>query len=156
MGDYIQYIRSFVGKNKIIMVASGVFIIDSEERVLLQLRSDINKWGYPGGFMELGEKVVDTVRREAFEETGLNLGNLELLGIYSGTEHECTFPNGDQAAVLKITFICKDYDGAIDLSNEESLSLKYFPLSSLPDIWENQKPEFEDLLLRHNNKPFIR
>jgi len=76
MGDYIQYLRNFVGINKVIMVASGVFIIDSEDRVLLQLRSDNNRWGHPGGFMELGEKVADTARREAFEETGLHLGIL--------------------------------------------------------------------------------
>lgn len=154
MADYIQYIRNYVGKNKVIMVAAGVFIMDSEERVLLQLRSDNNQWGHPGGFMELGEKVADTARREAFEETGLLLGNMELLGIYSGTEQERTLTNGDEIALVKIIFICSDYAGELDKSNEESIVLKFFPLNSLPEIWESQKPEFEDLLSEHT-KPII-
>ena len=155
MNDYIQYLRSFVGNNKVIMVASGVFIIDSEERVLLQFRSDNHKWGHPGGFMELGEKVEDTARREAFEETGLKLGKMEFLGIYSGSEQERTLANGDEIALVKIMFICRDFEGELNINNEETLHLKFFPIDSLPEIWETQKAEFIDLVSVQAS-PFIR
>ena len=39
------------------MVVSGAFILDKENRVLMQKRSDNGQWGFPGGFMELGESV---------------------------------------------------------------------------------------------------
>lgn len=32
--------------------------------------------------MELGESVEETARRETYEETGLLLGKIELLGIF--------------------------------------------------------------------------
>ncbi|WP_316443687.1 NUDIX domain-containing protein, partial [Escherichia coli] len=76
------------------MVASGVFIFDSNNHLLLQQRSDNQLWGHPGGFMELGESVQDTARREALEETGLHLGEMELLGIYSGKNLDSTLQNG--------------------------------------------------------------
>jgi|GEM_PF-6894993 len=88
MEDYITYLRSMIGNKKVIMVAVGVFILDQEDRLLLQLRSDNQTWGHPGGFMEMGETVTETAKREAFEETGLTLHSLEFFGIYSGIEHE--------------------------------------------------------------------
>ena len=61
------------------MVVAGCFVLNEKNEVLLQLRSDNGKWGHPGGFMEFGETVEDTARREVFEETGLKLGKLEFL-----------------------------------------------------------------------------
>ncbi|WP_367619060.1 hypothetical protein [Planococcus shixiaomingii] len=33
---------------KVIMVIAGAFVIDPEERILLQQRSDTGEWGLPG------------------------------------------------------------------------------------------------------------
>lgn len=52
--DYVKYIRSMVGHNKIIMNASGA-IIEKDGLILLQRRSDNGKWGLPGGIMEMDE-----------------------------------------------------------------------------------------------------
>ncbi len=53
-----------------------------EERVLLVLRHNppaAGEWGPPGGAHELGEETQETAHREVREETGLELGALELL-----------------------------------------------------------------------------
>jgi len=55
--DYIKPLRSMVGHEKVLMVVSGAFVFDKENRVLMQKRSDNGQWGFPGGFMELGEIV---------------------------------------------------------------------------------------------------
>ncbi len=75
--------------------------------------------------MGLGETVDNTARREAFEETGLRLGKMDLLGIYSSPEQERTLANGDQVALVKIIFTCREYEGVLQTSNEESLRLKF-------------------------------
>lgn len=99
-----------------------------------------------GGFMEFGETVEDTARREVFEETGLKLGELEFFNVYSGKKYEKTLSNGDQVTLVKLTYICKDSHRTLHTDNEKSLQLKFFPLDYLPELWQNQQEVLDDLL----------
>ncbi|TGB03735.1 NUDIX hydrolase [Halobacillus salinus] len=145
--DYIQKLRSMVGKEKVIMVVSGAFIFDEANHVLMQKRSDNGQWGFPGGFMELGESLEDTAKREVLEETGIEMQELELFGIYSGPEYDKTFPNGDEAALVLVSFICKRYKGELVESNEESVQNAFFPLDELPvPIFDDHEMLVKDLL----------
>lgn len=133
--DYIKHLRSMVGHEKVIMVVAGAFVFDEENRVLMQKRSDNGQWGFPGGFMELGESVQDTARREVYEETGLHLEKLELFGIYSGSEYDKTFANGDQVSLVQVSFICRQYKGNLVVSNEESIQNKFLHWKSCQKIY---------------------
>jgi 8-oxo-dGTP pyrophosphatase MutT (NUDIX family) len=145
--DYIQHLRSMVGNEKVIMVVAGAFVFDQENRVLMQKRTDNGQWGFPGGFMELGESVQDTAVREVYEETGLLLDELELFGVYSGPQYDKTFSNGDQVALVLILFICRRYSGVLVESNEESIQNKFFPLDELPEnIFTEHQMLVNDLL----------
>lgn len=59
----------------IISVADGI--------ILVERRFPPLGWALPGGFIEVGESVETAVRREVMEETGLELSDLELFGVYS-------------------------------------------------------------------------
>ncbi|MEC0176950.1 NUDIX hydrolase [Paenibacillus favisporus] len=145
--DYIQHLRSIVGNEKVIMVVAGAFVFDKENRVLMQKRSDNGQWGFPGGFMDLGESVQDTARREIYEETGLILEELKLFGIYSGPQYDKTFSNGDQVSLVLISFVCNQYSGELVESNEESIQNKFYSLKELPEnIFTEHKMLIEDLL----------
>lgn len=64
--------------------AVGILII-KDSRILLIKRvfpPSAGKWSIPGGIVELGEKVEEAARREVREEVGIEIGDLELLGIY--------------------------------------------------------------------------
>jgi 8-oxo-dGTP pyrophosphatase MutT (NUDIX family) len=52
---YIMDLRKIVGSRPLIMTGSNVILLDSNNRILLQLRTDNNSWGLPGGSMEMGE-----------------------------------------------------------------------------------------------------
>jgi ADP-ribose pyrophosphatase YjhB (NUDIX family) len=144
--DYIQYLRGMVGHSKVILVAAGAFVFDEQNRLLLQKRSDNGYWGLPGGFMELGQSVQETARREVYEETGIILGEMELFNVYSGPDRDHVLDNGDQISGVIIMFTCKDYKGSFTL-NSESLNADFFPLDSLPSkLFPFQKEMFEDLL----------
>lgn len=153
--DYIQYLRSMIGNEKVIMVVAGAFVFDKENRVLMQKRSDNGQWGFPGGFMDLGESVQDTARREVYEETGLKLEELELFGIYSGPQYDKTFSNGDQVSLVLISFICKQYSGELVESNEESIQNKFYSLKELPENIFNEHKMLIDDLLSKKQLPII-
>lgn len=147
--DYIKNLRSMVGHEKVIMVVAGAFVFDFDNRLLLQQRSDTGEWGLPGGFMELDETVQDTARREVLEETGLQLKELELFGIYSGPKYDKTFQNGDQVAMVQILFTCRNFAGQLVEQNEESLSNKFYSLTELPEnLFSDHLDFFKDLQSR--------
>ncbi len=52
-------------------------------------------WALPGGFVDVGETVEQAAKREALEETGLKVGKLRLLGVYSDPKRD---PRGATAA----------------------------------------------------------
>lgn len=60
--DYILNLRKITGNIPLILCTAGVLIVDNENRVLLQLRSDNKTWSPPGGAMELGESVEETAK----------------------------------------------------------------------------------------------
>ena len=140
--DYIRYLRGMVGHKPVIMVTAGVVILDSEGELLMQRRADGSGWGLVGGFMELGETVEETARREVFEETGLTVGRLELFGVFSDSER-FTYPNGDQAQVVTVSYLTDDVTGTLRLSSE-GLELRYFALDALPEnLFEPNLPILE-------------
>lgn len=67
-----------------IVVTGGAILRDGKDRILLQQRSDYEDWGLPGGGMNPGETIQETMIREVFEETGLSVKDCELYAIYSG------------------------------------------------------------------------
>ncbi len=58
------------------LVGVGAIIFDEANRVLLIRRAkepSKGRWSIPGGLVELGETVLDAVRREVLEETGISV-----------------------------------------------------------------------------------
>ncbi|MEZ4642317.1 MAG: NUDIX domain-containing protein [Chloroflexota bacterium] len=94
--SYVEWIRARVGSRKIFLVFSSVILLDEQGRVLLQRRTDFDVWGLPGGVMEIEEDIVTCARREVQEETGLTVGELALVGVYTHPQFDVTYPNGDQ------------------------------------------------------------
>lgn len=65
------------------MVGVGV-LIQEDDRYLLIKRAaepDADLWSVPGGMVELGERATEAAKREALEETGLDVEIVEVLGI---------------------------------------------------------------------------
>src|SRR5690349_4233641 len=94
---------------------------------------DNGAWHIPGGFMELGESVAETVVREVCEETGLVVEPVRLVGIYSGRENQFTYPNGDSIQGCSMVFECRVIGGQLRAEENEVTALDYFPLNALPE-----------------------
>ena len=98
-----------VGNRPIIMVGATALILDENERLLMLRRTDNGCWGVPGGAMEPGESLEDTVKRETREETGLMIGEMSFYGIFSGPEFYYKYPNGDQVYIVTAVFLTRDF-----------------------------------------------
>ncbi|MFC5602258.1 NUDIX hydrolase [Sporosarcina koreensis] len=129
---YISELRELIGSRPIIMVGANVIVVDSEDRLLLQLRADNNCWGLPGGSMELGESLQEVARRELYEECNLVANQLTFLNIFSGEQYYYKYPHGDEIFNVIATFICADYEGELRADQDEVLSLQFFSIDELP------------------------
>lgn len=132
MSGYIMDLRKIVGHRPLLQVGASVILEDKQGRVLLQKRTDNHCWGYPGGSIELDERVEDAAARELFEETGLTANHMELFGVFSGKELHYVYPNGDEVSNVDIVFLCRDYSGSLRLDAEESEDLCFFEAGQLP------------------------
>ncbi|SIS13051.1 ADP-ribose pyrophosphatase YjhB, NUDIX family [Peribacillus simplex] len=134
MMGYVGELRKAVGHRPVILVGSVVILIDKDNGVLLQQRKEPEGlWGLPGGLMELGESTENTAERELYEETGLLVYNLTLVGVFSGQEYFVKLQNGDEFYAVTVVYTSKDFKGELLVSDTESLDLRFFKLNTIPE-----------------------
>lgn len=140
-----------------IVVTGGAIIRDHMGRVLLQKRSDYGDWGLPGGGMEPGERIEETMIREVKEETGLEVSSYELASIYTGERMHYTYPDGNEVVFVMFLFdVIAELEGKLcddqltllfEDEQKESLQLVFKSLDEIDISTINnvQKPIFVDL-----------
>lgn len=142
--DYITYIRSRIGHQKIFLAFVSVILRNDQGAILLQHRTDFNTWGLPGGSLEFGETLEACARRELLEETGLTAGPLSLVGIYSDPSYDVVYPNGDQAQQFTICLQGKLAGGQLRVDGVETRELRFFAPEELS--FENLFPWYSAML----------
>lgn len=146
--NYIRWLRSRVGHEKVILVFAGGYIRNENGEILLQRRGDTGTWGFPGGALELGETPEMAAIREAKEETGLDVAVGGLIGIY--TDCDMKYASGDEAQSIMIAYELKPVGGALRTDNDETLELRYFPPDRMPPLFCRQHEELlRDLRKKH-------
>lgn len=134
--DYIRWLRSQVGHERVILTYVGGCIFNAQGEVLLQRRSDNGRWGLPGGAIEPGESIRQAAVREVKEETGLEVDVGRLIGVY--TDADMVYPNGDKAHSICIAVEFTVQSGTLHCDENESLELRYFPMDALPELFCQQ------------------
>ena len=129
---YIMDLRKHVGHDALIGVGATTLVFNDQNELLLNLRTDTNTWGIPGGSMELYETIEETAIRELKEETGICADQLELVSVLSGKDFYFEYPNGDKMCTVIVLFKVLNYTGTLKVSDPESKALKFFPLTDLP------------------------
>ena len=86
---YIDHIQDALGLGPYVTVDA---VIEMDDGIVLIERSNPPYgWALPGGFVDCGESLETAVRREAKEETGLELENLRQMHTYSDPKRDPRF-----------------------------------------------------------------
>ncbi len=69
-------------------------------------------YALPGGFVEVGERLMDAVKREVKEETGLDVEVERMIGVYDD-------PNRDpRGHVVTVAYLCRETGGELKASTD--------------------------------------
>ncbi|SCC24285.1 NUDIX hydrolase [Bacillus mycoides] len=130
---YIEELREIVGSRPLNLAGVAVAVLNDQEQILLQQRRN-GMWGVPGSVVELGESTEEAGRREVLEETGIEIGTLQLVSVFSGEEFFVQLPNGDEFYPITIVYLCRDIkSGSLKADGVESLHVQFFDLNGLPE-----------------------
>ena len=114
-------------------------VIEDQGRVLMVRRArppQIGKWCLPGGFVDRGEPVEIAAKREALEETGLEVQIEGLIGLFSYVDYPVV------VAIYNTVIM-----GGKLKSSPESTDERWFEPHEIP--WEQLAfPSARDALLR--------
>jgi len=154
MNNYISTIRSKIGSDKFIHPGARILVEDKQGRFLFIERVDNGKIGLPAGGLEENETIETCIIREVKEETGLDLLNVEVIGISSSPQRETVeYPNGDKIQYFTIEFYSNSFNGNLQINDAQEVKkvgfkdksyAKYLPL--------NERGIFESLAYykKHN------
>ena len=122
------------GEGELRLGCCAVLFDESREKVFLTKRADNGRWCLPGGGMEAGESAAEACVREFFEETGLTVEVIRLIGVYSNPDQLVIYPDGKKVFMVVLSFEVRAVAGKPGLSNETT-SFGYFSpfeMTSLP------------------------
>ena len=99
----------------------------------------------PAGSLELDESVVDCLRREVHEETGLVVEAETLFAVYSGPDYVFTTHYGNQIQMLSHVFRIDRWSGHLLTETEETTDARFMSLEEVPDIPDMYRQTLTDL-----------
>lgn len=68
----------------------SVLVFIKQDEKWLMVRNKFRGWEFPGGHKEQDETEFETAKREAFEEAGVEIHNLQYVGFYRLTSGHTT------------------------------------------------------------------
>lgn len=135
ISDHFKHLRSKIGHTLLQIPGVAAVIHDETGKILLQQRTDDNSWSLPAGAIEPGETPAQALIREVWEETGLKVEPLGILGVFGGENgFRYTCPNGDRVEYLVILFLCQVIEGEMQGRDGETADLQYFTPENMPKL----------------------
>ena len=125
---------------------------DTYEKVLLERRTDSERWAFIGCGLKMEESLEECVQREIREETGLVVEDLKLLDVFSYPYRIAAYPDGNIVRIITAVYevFVKDFKEL--KCSEESRELRFLSMSELSGL--NIAETHQDILrfiLEHSN-----
>jgi len=126
---------------------SAILFDKNRTLVLLTRRTDNGQWCLPGGIVNPGESVAEACEREVWEETGLKVHVIRLVGVYSNPDRLTVYPDGNKAFVIVLGFEVEQIGGELGIS-EETMDAQFFPVPAAidMDLFDGHAEQIRDAL----------
>ncbi len=112
-------------------VVGGCLIVKDDKFLLVQEAvAEAGTWNHPAGWLDLGEDIATGAKREAEEETGLQLKITGLLGVYPILKSKEGAPNH----AVKFIYIAKPLTTNLVLDKNEIADARWFTLSEVETL----------------------
>jgi len=147
MNGYIKKIRSKLGKEKIIHPGARIIIENEHKEILFIERMDNGNIGIPAGAFEENETIEECIIREVREETGLELIDVEVIGISTNPKRETVeYWNGDKTQYFTVEFYSDNWKGKIKINDKDEIKkAQFMPVNFIKQLPENELSTFESL-----------
>jgi ADP-ribose pyrophosphatase YjhB (NUDIX family) len=129
--EFVVELRRMVGRAEL-WLPGVTAVIRRDEELLLVRRSDNGSWAPVTGIVDPGEEPAVCAAREALEETGVEIRVDRLVMTSAG--RPVTYPNGDRASYLDLTFACTWLSGEAHVADDESEEVRWWPIGGLPSM----------------------
>lgn len=136
----MQIAKDYIG------VGCGAFILNDKNELLLQRRNKVPEkgfWCIPGGKVEMFETFEQAVKREAKEETDLEIEIVKINGI---CDHIVDIEGEDKVHWVTPSYVCKVKSGVAKIMEPtKHTEMGWFKLDELPeDITITTKKALKD------------
>jgi 8-oxo-dGTP diphosphatase len=113
-------------------------------RIVLIRRRDTGEWGLPGGIIDWGEDIPNTVVRELAEETGLSLVKIRrLVGVYSSPDRDPRLHSISIVVEADVTGTMQAQD-TLEISDVQAFKREELPLGNLCHDHDQQLRDYFD------------
>ncbi|MEL6717858.1 MAG: NUDIX domain-containing protein [Bacteroidota bacterium] len=146
MADFILDLRKIVGQRKLIHPAARILVENDKGEFLFIRRTDNGNWGLPAGGLEENETVLECAKREVLEETGIELLDLEVIGIGTQPDQETViYPNGDATQYFTVEFYSNQWRGTPKADFKESSEVVFRSEAYKLNLPPHEQVTFESL-----------
>jgi len=121
-------------------LAADAVIIKNKKILLIKRGREPFKgmWALPGGLLEENETIEQCAKREAKEETSLNVKPEKLIGVYSDTSR-------DPRKVVSVAFICGIESGE-EKAGDDASDTEWFDIEKIPELAADHNKIIKDAL----------
>ena len=131
------------------LVGVGAVVLRGDEVLLVKRGRPPRQglWTFPGGLVELGERVFDAARRELAEETGVRAAAVDVVDVFEVVERDDAGRVRYHYVVLEVLMA---YEGGTPRAGDDAAEVAWVPITALDDarVGSGVKEVVEKALIR--------